>query len=234
MKLNEAKCKYMIFSRSKEKFTTRLKINGENLERISAIQLLGVWIAEDLSWDKNCRDICKRAYSRLSLITKLKYVGVCVDDLLDIYKLFIRSITEYCSVLFHSSLTQQQSNKLEAIQKTCLKVIYGETYTDYETALQMSGLQTLSERRLTRCLDFSLKCLNHEKMSKKFPKNPNFCKDLRFSELFIVNFANTTSYQKSAIPFCQRSLKITRRTITSERKHVFASNSKFQIERVRK
>ena len=30
------------------------------------------------------------------------------------------------------------------------------------------------------------------------------------------------------------SKKITKRTITSERKHVFASNSKFQIERVRK
>ena len=31
-----------------------------------------------------------------------------------------------------------------------------------------------------------------------------------------------------------RREKITRRTITSKRKHVFASNSKFQIERVRK
>ena len=57
MKLNEAKCKYMIFSRSKENFTTRLKINGENLERISAIQLLGVWITEDLSWDKNLQTV---------------------------------------------------------------------------------------------------------------------------------------------------------------------------------
>ena len=128
------------------------------------------------------------------------------EDLLDIYILFIRSITEYCAVLFHSSLTQQQSNKLEAIQKTCLKVIYGESYTDYETALQTSGLEKLSERRLRRCLDFSLKCLNNSKMSKKFPKNPNFCESLRFSEMFTVNFANTTSYQQSAIPFCQRLL----------------------------
>ena len=63
MKLNEAKCKYMIFSRSKEKFSTRLKVNGENLERISAMQLLGVWISEDLTWDKNCRENCQKAYS---------------------------------------------------------------------------------------------------------------------------------------------------------------------------
>ena len=206
MKLNETKCKYMIFTRTKEKFTTRLKVNGENMDRVSAMQLLGIWISEDLSWDTNCREICKKAYSRLSLITKLKYVGVGEEDLLEIYILFIRSITEYCAVVFHSSLTQQQSKKLEGIQKTCLKIIYGDSYTDYETALKNSGLQTLAERRLKRCLDFSLKSLKHPKMSKKFPKNPNQNESLRFSEPFSVNFANTKSYQQSAIPFCQRLL----------------------------
>ena len=43
-------------------------------------------------------------------------------------------------------------------------------------------------------------------MSKKIPKNPNHNKSLRFSEPFSVNFANTESYQQSAIPFCQRLL----------------------------
>ena len=148
----------------------------------------------------------KKACSELSLITKLKYVGVGEEDLLDIYILFIRSITKYCAVVFHSSLTQQQSKKLEGIQKTCLKIIYGDSYTDYETALKNSGLQTLAERRLKRCLDFSLKSLKHPKMSKKFPKNPNQNESLRFSEPFSVNFANTKSYQQSAIPFCQRLL----------------------------
>ena len=85
-------------------------------------------------------------------------------------------------------------------------MIYGESYTDYEAALQTSGNEKLSERRLKRCLDFSLKCLDHPKMSKKFPKNPNFCESLRFSEMFTVYLANTTSYQQSAIPFCQRLL----------------------------
>ena len=206
MQLNEAKCKYMIFTRTKENFTTRLAINNKNLEKISVIQLLGVWISEDLSWDRNCQEICKKAYSRLSIITKLKYVGVSTMDLLDIYILFIRSITEYCAVSFHSSLTHQQSDKLEKIQKTCLKVIYGEEYTDYNTALSNSGLQRLSERRLKRCLDFSLKSLKHPKMNKIFPQNPNHNERVRISEPFRVNFANTKSYQQSAVPFCQRLL----------------------------
>ena len=114
MKLNETKCNYMIFSRTKENFATRLNVNGKSLERVPVTKLLGVWISEDLSWSRNCQEICQRAYSRLSMITKLKYVGVSKKYLIDIYVLFIRSITEYCSVAFHSSLTQQQ---LERIQK---------------------------------------------------------------------------------------------------------------------
>ena len=141
MKLNEAKCKYMIFSRSNTKFTTRLTINNQNLEKLGVMKLLGVWISQDLSWSRNCQEICQKSYSRLSMITKLKYVGVCLEDLLDIYILFIRSVTEYCSVAFHSSLTHQQSDKLEKIQKTCLKVIMGEMYVGYLAALEMCGLR---------------------------------------------------------------------------------------------
>ena len=140
------------------------------------------------------------------MITKLRYVGVSKDDLLDIYILFIRSITEYCAVSFHSSLTQQQSNKLEKIQKTCLKVIMGDEYQDYSTVLKKCGLLTLSERRERRCLDFSLKSLNHPRNWKLFPVNPNFVEKAKISEPFIVNFAKTSTYKKSAIPFCQRLL----------------------------
>ena len=192
MQLNEAKCKYMIFSRSKTQFATRLNINGKNLEKITAIKLLGIWISEDLSWSKNCQEICQKAFSRLTMITKLKYVGVSLEDLLDIYILFIRSVTEYCSVAFHSSLTLQQSEKLEKIQKTCLKVILGEMYIDYKSALEMCGLQTLVERRTKRCLDFSLKSIKHPRNSRLFPLNPSTSDHyIRRKEIIHVNFART-------------------------------------------
>ena len=94
MKLNIAKCDYMIFSRSKTNFATRLRIDDQTLDKIGVSKILGIWISEDLSWDKNCQEICQKAYSRMSMITKLKYVGVSTDDLLDIYILFIRSVVE--------------------------------------------------------------------------------------------------------------------------------------------
>ena len=170
MQLNEDKCNYMVFSRSETKISTRLSINNINLERISATKLLGVWLTDDLAWSRNCKEICIKAYSRLSMLTKLKYVGVCIDDLLDVYKLYIRSITEYCSVAYHSSLTQENTKTLERIQRTCLKVVLGDMYISYDSALEMCGLETLHARREKRCLDFSLKCIKHEKNQRLFPR----------------------------------------------------------------
>ena len=207
MKLNPTKCKYMVFSRAKIDFSTRLQIDNELIERVPSMKILGTWVSEDMSWGKNCKEICRKAYSRLSMITKLKYVGVGQEDLIDIYVKFIRSVTEYCSVSFHASLTQEQSNKLEKIQKTCLKVILGEQYTDYPSALVQCGLQSLSERRTKRCLDFALKSIKHPRNSRIFPQNSTKSDhNVRNHETFKVNFANTNSYKNSSIPYCQRLL----------------------------
>ena len=207
MQLNEAKCNYMVFSRSHTEFSTRLYINDKKMDRIEVTKLLGLWISEDLSWSKNCKEVCRKAFSRLSMITKLKYAGVRTEDLLDIYILFIRSITEYCAVAFHSSLTQEEANKIEMIQKACLRVILDDMYISYSAALEMTGLQTLYDRRQKRCLDFARKCVLHPINKRLFPLNPESSDHfLRRREIFKVNFASTSSYKKSAIPFCQRLL----------------------------
>ena len=123
----------------------------------------------------------------MSLITKLKYVGVKADDLLYIYKLLIRSLFEYCSIALHFSLTQD----LERFQKTALKVILGDEYQDYPSALANCGLQTLYSRRESRCLNFTLRCAKHPVNSRLFPINqaPQNC--LRQNEKYVVKFAKT-------------------------------------------
>ena len=209
MKLNEDKTKYMVFSRSETEIATRLALNGKTLERIEEVKLLGVWFTTWLDWERNTAEICKRAYARLTLITKLKYVGVSTEDLVHLYILYIRSVLEYCSVLWHSTLTTAQSYNLERVQKTCIKVILGEEYVDYPSALEICGLETLQERRESRCLQFGLKCLLHPDHSNMFPVNPKVYKNIyntRKTEHFIVNKAKSESYRMSAIPFIQRKL----------------------------
>ena len=71
MKLNAKKCNYMVFSRSEEKFATRLTVDNVKMEST----ILGLYLSEDMSWARNCKEICVRAYSRMQMITKLKYEG---------------------------------------------------------------------------------------------------------------------------------------------------------------
>ena len=201
MKINTNKSNYMFLTRSHEKFSSRLTIDEKKLDQVNEVKLLGVWLSDDLSWARNTSELCKKAYSRISMISKLKYVGVPIDDLFNVYVLFIRSVLEYCCVVWHSRLTQEQSASLERVQKTCMKVILGEMYISYESALEMSGLETLEARRTQRCLKFAKKCLRNPRHSGMFPLNQHGRK-----EKYVVNFARTEIYKRSSVPYMQRLL----------------------------
>ena len=135
------------------------------------------------------------------MLSKLKYAGISTEDLITIYILFIRSLTEYCSVVFHASLTQNQSDKIEAIQATSLKIILDINYVSYSASLEMCSLERLSTHRSRRQLSFAKRCLTNDFTKGLFPYNEN-----GRIEKFQVNFARTQSYFRSAIPQCQRAL----------------------------
>ena len=128
-----------------------------------------------------------------------KKIGI--EDLINIYTLFIRCIPEYCSTSFHASLTEELSQKIETIQSTSLKIILDDNYVSYSAALEMCGLDKLSTRREKKLLSFSVKCIKNDFTTTMFPKN-----DKNRKEPFFVNFARTEQYKNSAIPQCQRAL----------------------------
>ena len=207
MLLNPDKCSYMLFSRSKEQFITRLTVNSNKIDQKHVAKILGCWVDEDAGkWVTNTKELCKSAYSRMSMLSKLKYVGVSTEDLIDIYTLFIRSRAEYLSVVWHSSLTAQQTNKIENIQRTSLKIILGDNYVDYPAALEMTALEDLSLRRQRRCLVFAKKSLQYPVGQALFPRNLDHAQNVRTREKYAVNFAHTESYKKSAVPYCQNLL----------------------------
>ena len=136
------------------------------------------------------------------MLSKLKYAGIPLDDLVTIYKLFIRSVTEYSSVVYHTSLTIELTRKIECIQATCLKIILGHNYTSYSEALEKLNMQSLYERREQRLINFALKCTEDPCISHIFPRNKNTSS----REKYQVNFARTSTYYKSTVPQAQRRL----------------------------
>ena len=73
MQFNHDKSSYIVFTRSKEEFSTRLHLENIKLDRVEEMKILGVWLTEDIKWSKNTKEIDKKAFTRVSLLTKLKY-----------------------------------------------------------------------------------------------------------------------------------------------------------------
>jgi hypothetical protein len=64
------------------------------IEVIQETQILGVMVNEKLNWDSNTYYVVKRANAMMRLLHKLVDFGVSLDDLVNIYILYVRSILE--------------------------------------------------------------------------------------------------------------------------------------------
>ena len=208
MVLNEKKSKSMIFNFSKKfQFTTSLKLKEESLEVLDETKLLGTIITSDLRWNKNTDKIVKDANKRMKMLHVASKFINNNEDLVYLYKSFIRSVLEFSAVVWHSSLSQANISDIERIKKSALKVILKDKYKDYKSALNELNLQTLSRRREILCLRFAKKSLKLENFKKLFPLNKKrHCMEKRKGRRFIENHAHTERYLKSSIPYMQSLL----------------------------
>ena len=127
-------------------------------------------------------------------------------ELIQIYILYIRSVLETCAVVWNSSITRGEQLELERVQRTALKIILKENYSNYEDALIETNLKTLKDRRENLCRNFAKQCIKTGSSSDLFPLNP--CPvNSRNHEKFKVTSAKTSRLAKSAVPYMQRLLK---------------------------
>ena len=103
--------------------------------------------------------------------------------------------------------TAEQDRKLTNIEKTALRIILQDNYVLYETALEMTGLSSLSERRAAHLLSFSRRASRHPFHGPRmFPINPDIqdFHNLRNRDKYHVNFSRGAAYFNSTIPKAQR------------------------------
>ena len=141
----------------KYQFNTRLNINGANINTIEKTKLLGTVITNNLKWDENTKEIIKKANMRMCLLQKVASFKPPRKDLKLIYIQYVRSILEQSCVVWHSSLTAENREDIERVQKKTLRIILKNDYTHYEKALKIIHLDSLEERRKTLSLKFAKK-----------------------------------------------------------------------------
>ena len=133
--------------------------------------------------------------------------GTPREDMKTIYTLFVRSLLEQSATVWHFSLTQDNINDLERVQKTAVKIILQDEYKGYQRGLAQLDLETLENRREELCLAFAQKCTKNEKMKHMFPLNDkSHNMNTRNDEKYKVQFANTDRLKDSAIIYMQNIL----------------------------
>ena len=208
MLINSKKTKSMIFNYTdKYQFSTRLLLNNEIVENLNSTKLLGTIISDDLRWDLNTHNIVKKANASMELVRKLSSFGASEEDLKHVYILFVRSLLEHSATVWHSSLTEENSEDLERVQKSAVNIILGNKNLDYEKSLAKLNMETLKERREYLCLSFALKCTRNTKTKHMFPESIKIHQmETRRPEKYQVQHANTERLKKSAVIYMQNLL----------------------------
>ena len=144
--------------------------------------------------------------TRTWALRHLKRNGFNKSELLLVYKSMIRPIAEYCSYVFHTMLTESDSNELERIQMQALKGIYGWRLS-YSTLLERSGIERLSVRRETRFVELADRMVNSNRFNTWFPLRLVRQEDLRDTrERYKIYPASSERYVKSPLNQMRRRL----------------------------
>ena len=90
------------FTKSQQEFEPIL-INGDALEVVDSLKLLGLSISNDLTWNIHINEILKKASKRLYFWVQLKRAKVIRTDLGLFYSSCIKLIMDYSVPAFHFS-----------------------------------------------------------------------------------------------------------------------------------
>ena len=178
-----------------------------SLKLVNETKLLGLILRSDLKWSSNTDYLIKRANARMEILRRLASFSAPVKDMVQIYIIYIRSILEQSCVIWHSSLTEEDSTKLERVQKNACRNILKDKYENYSSALGVLCIDSLVKRREKLILAYGQKCLTLDQTKELFPRNENIDTfKLKTRDKYIVTQANTERLRNSTVPYIQRMM----------------------------
>ena len=118
------------------------------------LKLLGFILNSKPNVNSQVDYVISKAASQSFVLRNLASQSTNKKKLKNVYCSVIRSLLEYSSVTFGPMLAQYQKNRLENIQKRCLKSIFGFNKT-YQALLEEAEIETLEDRRFNAIKKFA-------------------------------------------------------------------------------
>ena len=146
--------------------------DGSVMNSGNELKLLGSMFNSKPNINSQVDYVISKAASRSFVLRNLASQSTNKKKLKNVYCSVIKSVLEYSSVTFGPMLAQYQKNRLENIQKKCLRSIFGFNKT-YQELLEEAEIETLEDRRYKAIKKFAEKTSKNPQFSHWFPKNCN-------------------------------------------------------------
>ena len=199
MKLNISKCKELIidFAKDKQDFPP-LIINGIAVERVSAAQVLGLIVQDNMNWNEHVINVVKKAGKRLYMLRVLKRANADTNTLITVYTTIIGPVLEYACQVWHFNIQEYLSEDIEQIQLRAFRILF--PLISNREARDFTGIPLLKERRESLCEQFFKKNENNDKLSELLHHKATTDYDMRPRCKYSNYLCRTERFRKSFFP----------------------------------
>ena len=241
LKLNSSKSQIIIFSPanlSNQVHIDNVKLsNGTNIKITNTVTNLGIKLDSQLTFAPQINSLCSHSYQLLrNLYSVQKYLEA--DHLRLLVQSIIVSKIDYCNSLLYG-IPMYEINKLQRLQNSCARLIYGKKKNDHVTELlQMLHWLPIRQRIIFKMLTFVFKFFQQnvpEYISESLTvKNQNNC--TLYSPRTNTSygdraFSNSAPKLWNSLPIFIRTAK-SYNTFKSHLKHLLFSNFSTYIQQV--
>ena len=141
---------------------------GQSIATGDTMKVLGFHFSRRPTMHGHVDAIRKRFRRKYWSLYHSRNAGFTEDELAKVYRTVILSVADYCSVVYHSMITDEQDQILERLQSQALKIIYGPGIP-YAKMREAAGVNTLRQRRIEVADKFASKCASSGRFSRWFP-----------------------------------------------------------------
>ena len=143
------------------------KIEGDELEVVETIKLLGTIVSSNEKWKANSQYMISRAYRKLWILGRLMNLGANRNELKLIYQQQVRSVQEFSVSVWAGAVTCELSTEvcISNCARKCIWMVSNAMHT-----LQIDSLEI---RRSHIGLRFAKKASLHERFENWFVLNDN-------------------------------------------------------------
>ena len=173
MRVNEQKTQILcIHGNPNSNIRSYIRTEEEEIVSADTLKILGFSFSNKPDATHHVTELVHKFYNKLWTLRFLKRNGMDRAGLLKIYFSVLRPAVEYCSTVYHSSIPQYMSDRLERLQKQAIRIIYGPG-VDYNRLVSSGVLETLEERRTKACIRFANRAVLNPRFGDRwFPRNP--------------------------------------------------------------